>query len=120
TALSALAPSSSAAALLLAAPVLGRTAIVALMLSSAYVRKAGLGETLIKHLPVGPARIIIGIVVLVAVPVIGPWPIAAGAAAVFGVRFLAVRRLGGATGDVYGAAVDLTETAVLLAAVLNG
>ena len=34
------------------------------------------------------------------------------------VRYAAMVRLGGATGDVYGAAVELVETSALLAVVL--
>lgn len=42
------------------------------------------------------------------------------ALAMVAVSGLATRRLGGLTGDVYGAIVELSETATLLAAVVVG
>jgi len=41
---------------------------------------------------------------------------AVSAASMYGLTRLAMSRLGGLTGDVYGATVELAETAVLVAA----
>lgn len=103
---------------MIVAPVLGRLAIVALMFSTSYVRKAGLGEKLVQNLPVRSARILTAVCWLGAIPFAGFLPVLTAGFAVIGVRYLAIRRIGGATGDVYGAAVELTEAAVLVAVAL--
>jgi adenosylcobinamide-GDP ribazoletransferase len=106
---------------LLLAPVLGRTIIVLLLISTPYVRPAGLGTPYAQYLP----RLSGGaLVLLVAVGVVLLLGGLGGAAlAVLGVGFLGFRywllaRLGGATGDTLGAACELTEAAVLLGMVL--
>jgi adenosylcobinamide-GDP ribazoletransferase len=106
---------------LLLAPVLGRTVIVLLLVTTPYVRPAGLGTPYAQYLP----RLSCGaLVVLVAVGVVlllgGPGGVLL---AVLGVGFLGFRywlliQLGGATGDTLGAACELTEAAVLLGMVL--
>ncbi len=108
---------------LLLAPVLGRTVIVLLLLVTPYVRPAGLGAPYAESLP----RLSGGaVVVLVAVGVVlllgGP---GGAVLAALGVEFLGFRyglliRLGGATGDMLGAACELTEVGVLLGMVLLG
>lgn len=103
---------------LLAAPMLGRCAILALMLSMPYVSPNGLANKLLAHLPRKAAQIVAVAACLLAWPLAG-WPALVAACAVcWLVRRIALDRLGGATGDVYGAAVELTETAVLTAAAL--
>lgn len=103
---------------LLLAPVLGRASILALMLSTDYVRPQGLAEALLPQLPLSAARWVLAGCVIIAWVVLGLPAVAAGGLLLFWVRRTAVSRLGGATGDVYGAAVEMVETAVLIAAVL--
>jgi len=103
---------------LLLAPVLGRAAILVLMLTTDYVRPQGLAENLLQTLPVTPARWVLAGCVFVVLISLGLPSLAAGGLLLFWVRQTALARLGGATGDVYGAAVELVEAGVLIAAVL--
>ncbi|PWB51673.1 MAG: adenosylcobinamide-GDP ribazoletransferase [Nitrosomonadales bacterium] len=105
---------------LLLAPLLGRSALVALLLTTPYVRPGGMGSALASHLP----RIAALLALLLAAAGVlsagkpGWLALAAALAAWLLLRWLMVRRLGGTTGDTLGAAVELTETAVLLALAL--
>ena len=119
-ALAALVKAGAWAALLLA-PVLGRSALVALLLSTPYVRPGGMGSAMSAHLPRTAA--VLGLLlaaagVLVAGK-IGALALAVAVAAWLGLRWMMVRRLGGMTGDTLGAAVELTEVAVLVALALS-
>lgn len=106
--------------MLLLAPLLGRAALVALLLATPYVRPGGMGSALAAHLPRSAAVLAL---LLVAAAVLfagkaGGLALAAALAAWLLLRGLMMRRLGGATGDTLGAAVELTEVAVLLALAL--
>lgn len=95
-------------------PVLGRAAILALILALPYASAGGLGEVTHRHLP---RRAALGVVL--AVGLAGLWW-AAGtvlviAAVVVPWGLWLRRRLGGATGDAYGASVEVTELIALLA-----
>ena len=108
-------------ALLLAAPVLGRAALVALFLSTPYVRPGGLGAALAEHLPREAARKVLWATGLVLLPIAGLdllWPLATAAVIFLLLRHLLLRRLGGTTGDTAGALLELVETAALCAAAL--
>ena len=101
---------------LIAAHALGRTAALALMLTLPTARPAGLGAAYTTRLP----RRLVTVVVVVFVAAAASSGVAGLAAvgAVFGVVALtaavAHRRFGGLTGDVLGAAEQLSELAVLL------
>ncbi|WNB76330.1 adenosylcobinamide-GDP ribazoletransferase [Methylomonas koyamae] len=101
---------------LLVAPVLGRAAILLLMCSTAYVNPHGLAAKLLEQFPADAARWPISASAVLGWAVLG-WPplLAAGLVLVW-LRRSAIARLGGCTGDVYGAAVELVETAVITAA----
>jgi adenosylcobinamide-GDP ribazoletransferase len=103
---------------ILLAPVLGRTAVIALLLSTPYVRPGGLGEVLAAQMPRVPAWIVL-------IGVIAASAIANGFAALIGavltfvcMRRLMVRTIGGTTGDTAGALVEVTEATALIAAAL--
>jgi len=102
-------------------PVLGRTALVLLFLTTPYVRESGLGSLLAKHLP-RRARLGIVFFTLAAVPIIlgvdAFWLLLAVAGIFFALRTLMLRRIGGVTGDTAGALVEITETLMLLTAAL--
>jgi len=106
-------------AALLFVPLLGRAAILGLMLSAPYVSPQGLAEKLLQHLPITAARWVAGISLLIAVLVLGILPVLAASLLLAWIRHAALSRLGGVTGDVYGAAVELVETAALTFAVLR-
>ncbi|MCD2450162.1 adenosylcobinamide-GDP ribazoletransferase [Methylicorpusculum oleiharenae] len=100
---------------LLMVPMLGRLAIMALMLTAPYVRPGGLGEKMIVNLPVTLARLSLAAWLICAIWFAGWMPVLVALLVWLAIRYLALRRLGGVTGDVYGAAVELSEAAVLAA-----
>lgn len=106
---------------LLVTPVLGRSTLVLLFLTTPYVRPQGLGSLLANHLP-RQACIVMMIVTLAATPlIVGPAAIGlllAAAALFLLLRRRMLQRLGGTTGDTAGALVELTETVTLLVATL--
>ncbi|WP_440810918.1 adenosylcobinamide-GDP ribazoletransferase [Pseudomonas syringae] len=119
-ALLALIDSHSSMGLLLA-PLIGRSAMLALFLGTPYVRSGGLGQALADHLPRGPGRKVLLISAAVCVLLAG-WPgviaLLACAVSFFCLRQLMMRRLGGTTGDTAGALLELLELVVLLALAL--
>jgi len=100
------------------APLLGRTAILLLMLTADYVSPAGLAATWLAHADFRAMRWTVGAALLVALGLSGWLPLLAAGLVLWWLRRAALARLGGVTGDVYGAAVELVETAVLLAVAL--
>lgn len=108
---------------LVVTPVLGRTALVSLFITTPYARAQGLGSRLTDRLP-RVACIIVVAVTLAAVPLaIGSAaiaPLLTTACVFLMLRGRMVRRLGGTTGDTAGALVEITEAAVLLVAALTG
>lgn len=103
---------------ILMAPLLGRSAILMLMLSTPYVSPKGLAEILLQHLPTATARIVLAIALLPALLALGWATVLAVGLMVLAIRKAAIDRLGGATGDVYGAAVELGEAVALVAVAL--
>lgn len=99
---------------LLMTPILGRSAILALMLSMPYVNPKGLAAGMMAHLSRPTARSVLIASVVLGVFTLGVMPMVIAAVVLMLVRAAALQRLGGATGDVYGAAVELTETALLV------
>lgn len=97
--------------------MLGRSAIVLLLVTTPYVRPEGLGAAYADYLP----RLSCGaMVLLVALATVGLLEWQGGvllgvlAAGLFGMRHWLMVRIGGATGDTLGAACELAETAALL------
>lgn len=103
---------------LLIAPMIGRCAILALMLTTPYLRKNGLGSVLLQNLPLTPTKIILLGCLLLAVFTVGFVPIVLAMLMLWWIRKLAMQRLGGVTGDVYGAAVELVEVTLLVGFVI--
>jgi adenosylcobinamide-GDP ribazoletransferase len=103
---------------IVAAPVLGRATVIALLLGTPYVRPQGLGSVPAANLPRGAGRIVIGAVIAFAAIVDSiPALIAAGLAFLL-LRAMMMRTIGGTTGDTAGALVEVTEAAALVAAAL--
>ncbi len=106
---------------LVLAPVLGRGALLALFLTTPYVRPGGLGEVHARALPRRPAVIVV-LVIAAAIPMTmgsdGLWMLASVFTTFMLVRAAMLRRLGGATGDTAGAAVEIAEWAVLITAAM--
>ncbi|MCO8163057.1 adenosylcobinamide-GDP ribazoletransferase [Pseudomonas sp. 21LCFQ010] len=106
---------------LLLAPLIGRTALLGLFLSTPYVRAGGLGQALADHLPRRAGWQVSGVVVVACLLLGGASGVVAllVASTVFlWLRSLMLRRLGGTTGDTAGALLELLEVAVLVALAL--
>jgi adenosylcobinamide-GDP ribazoletransferase len=106
--------------LLIVIPLLGRTVLVILFLTTPYVRPRGLGAQLVQEIPRGMSLVV---VLLTAILVVG-WLGRSGvvlllcSALVFWfLRRLMLRRIDGTTGDTAGALVEIMETQALLVSV---
>ncbi len=95
-------------------PVMGRLAILILMLSTSYVRTAGLGEKLVANLPISATKAISLFSILISIYYLGIIPISFMLIMLIIISYQAKKRLGGLTGDVYGAAVELVEISIFL------
>jgi len=101
--------------ILLLAPVLGRTAIIALFLSTDYVRPGGLGEHLFTALPRHTAKqVVAAVLIIVFFFDYGLWLIVASGLCFFVLRMLMLKRLQGTTGDTAGAMVEVVELGALV------
>ncbi|RMQ47068.1 Cobalamin synthase [Pseudomonas cichorii] len=117
TAILALIETHNSIALLLA-PLIGRSAMLGLFLTTPYVRAGGLGQALADHLPRHSARWVLLLSAGACVMLAG-WAgliaLLVATGSFFWLRHLMLRRLGGTTGDTAGALLELLELAVLLA-----
>ena len=106
---------------LLLAPLLGRSALLGLFLTTPYVRPGGLGQVLAEQMPRDTSRIALGGVVLACLALGSSGWLAL--AATVGVGWLSrramCRRIGGTTGDTAGALLELVECAVLVVVALG-
>lgn len=105
---------------LLLAPLLGRSALVVLLLTTPYVRAGGMASAIAAHLPRTAALLVLLLVAAGAALAGKPGVLALVVVLVTLalLRWIMMRRLGGMTGDTLGAAVELTEVAVLVALAL--
>ena len=108
----------SVGSVLVAVPVLARAGTTWLLLTTAYVREEGMGATAARNLPRAPGFAAVTLAVLFGLFLTGTAGFAAlvagGILLVF-LRWLMQQRIGGVTGDTLGAAIELTETALLAA-----
>ena len=106
---------------LLAAPLLGRTALVWLFAFTPYVRPQGISSDLVQHLS-RRASLVSGTLALALVPwllgSLGIWLLLSTALSLWLLRAAMLRRLGGTTGDTAGATVELVEMVTLVVAAL--
>lgn len=113
-------PNAALVALLLV-PLLGRSALLALFLTTPYVRRGGLGQALADHLPRTLGWRVLLVSALAAVLLGGGSGLLAilVALVLFWLsRRLMCQRIGGTTGDTAGALLELLECAVLVALAL--
>ncbi|NDU85503.1 MAG: adenosylcobinamide-GDP ribazoletransferase [Ferrovum sp.] len=102
---------------LLLPPLLGRTALPILFLTTPYVRPGGLGHALSEHLPRGPVWVVCTMTlasVLVGFGRPGIATLAIAAATALWLHHRLMVRLRGTTGDTAGALVELVETATVV------
>ncbi len=107
---------------LVVAPLLGRVALVTLLLTTPYVRANGIGADHAARLPRVAA---VGVLAVTAIGVVawlewdGLWLLAAAAVAIYGLRYLMFHRLGGTTGDTLGASCEVVEATALVTLALT-
>ncbi len=109
-------------AMLLLASVAARTLIVALFLTTPYVRSGGLGESMASGLPESNARYVLIGAAALALLLFGAAGIVAvvvGAAWLLLFRARIMARVGGTTGDTTGAMVEIGEALILIALTLG-
>ena len=99
---------------LLWAPAVGRTIVIAAILWIPYIRPDGLGAVLVKTTPRMPARCLVFVVCLLVLLQLGVTTLLACVLVFITLRALLMDRLGGATGDAYGALIECIETTVLI------
>ena len=102
----------------IAAHCLARTGALVLMLTTALARHDGLGADYVRTLPI--ARAFFGIIFALVIGFIAldVWLIAAVVATIVGasvIRWWAQRKIGGITGDVLGAAEQISEALIYVA-----
>ncbi|MDP1557484.1 MAG: adenosylcobinamide-GDP ribazoletransferase [Nitrosomonas sp.] len=103
------------------ATMLGRTVLPLLFLTTPYVRSNGLGSILAANLPRRTSIIVVATTAALIPPFAGIqalWLLLSAFVIFWILRHLMLRRIGGTTGDTAGALVEITETTMLLAAVL--
>ena len=104
-------------AVLLVAPLIGRSALLAVFLTTPYVRAGGLGQALSDHLPRRAGWWVLGLSALGCVMLAGYaglWALVLATAGFVWLRRVVMRRLGGTTGDTAGALLELLEVLVLV------
>lgn len=102
-------------------PVLGRTALPLLFLTTPYVRPGGLGAVLAgyqRHRAGALVVLVTAIAVVAGLGAAALWLLLASAGVFLMLRSLMIKRLGGTTGDTAGALVEAIETAGLVTAAL--
>jgi adenosylcobinamide-GDP ribazoletransferase len=102
---------------LIIVPLIGRSALLGLFLTTPYVRAGGLGQALADHLPRSAGRQVLVVSALACVLIAGVSGVLALVLAGLGfvwLRQVMLRRLGGTTGDTAGAMLELLEVAVLV------
>jgi adenosylcobinamide-GDP ribazoletransferase len=102
---------------LIIVPLIGRSAMLGLFLTTPYVRAGGLGQALADHLPRLAGKQVLAVSGLACVLIAGLSGVLAVvlAALVFvWLRQVMLRRLGGTTGDTAGALLELLEMVLLV------
>ncbi|MHA6126048.1 adenosylcobinamide-GDP ribazoletransferase [Pseudomonas fluorescens group sp. PF-1] len=102
---------------LIIVPLLGRSALLGLFLTTPYVRAGGLGQALADHLPRSAGKQVLAVSGLACVLIAGLSGFFAVVLAVVlfaWLRRVMLRRLGGTTGDTAGALLELLEVAMLV------
>jgi adenosylcobinamide-GDP ribazoletransferase len=107
--------------LLAIVPVLARSALVLLFVTTPYVRTKGLGSQLAEYLPRRTSIIVIFFTASIVIGLLdqsGFWLVLILICLFYVLRMLMLQRIGGMTGDTAGAMLEISETVTVLAVVL--
>jgi adenosylcobinamide-GDP ribazoletransferase len=110
-----------AMALLIVVPLIGRTLLLVLFLTTPYVRSRGLASQLVQEMPRGKSLVVVLLTAILVVGWLGRIGIVLllSSALVFWLLHrLMIKRIGGTTGDSAGAVVEIVETQALLVLVV--
>ncbi|WP_030131693.1 adenosylcobinamide-GDP ribazoletransferase [Pseudomonas sp. QTF5] len=102
---------------LIIVPLISRSALLGLFLTTTYVRPGGLGQALADHLPRLAGQQVLAISAVACVLMAGlsgVWALVLATVLFVWLRQVMVRRLGGTTGDTAGALLELLEMVVLV------
>lgn len=99
---------------LIIVPLLGRSALLGLFLTTPYVRAGGLGQALADHLPRRAGWWVLGLSALACALMAGIVAVLISVVMFVWLRQVMMRRLGGTTGDTAGALLELLEMAVVV------
>ena len=116
-ALSAITPQQMFTAAI-AAHCLARAGALALMLTTSLARHEGLGSDYVKSLRRSPTVISLVVSLFFVIFLVGVWSIAVIVATIAGamtIRWWSIKKIGGITGDVLGAAEQVSEALILIA-----
>jgi adenosylcobinamide-GDP ribazoletransferase len=102
---------------LIVAPLIGRTVILLLFVSTRYANPQGMAQQIIENLPRNIASGIIAVCLLIGI-FFSFWGIVFSLIGFWLLRRLMLKRLGGCTGDTTGASVEISEMLFLLGASL--
>lgn len=109
--------------MLIGVPLLGRAAVVVLMVTTPYARPGGMGEGSALYAPKAGAIVSVMMAVtlwLFMTGVTGILPLLMLGLLLARWRYLLIRRLGGTTGDTAGALVEMAELTLLVGFLLVG
>lgn len=104
-------------AVLLIVPLIGRSVLLGVFLTTPYVRAGGLGQALADHLPRKAGWWVLSLSAAACVGlagIAGVWALLLTALGFAWLRHVMMRRLGGTTGDTAGALLELLEVLVLV------
>lgn len=102
-------------------PMIGRTMVPILFLTTPYVRSGGLGVALANNLPRRATSVVSVFTVALSIWVdpTALWALIASGLVFLGLRMWMLQRITGTTGDTAGALIELTEVVLLTAASLS-
>ncbi|MDX2502951.1 MAG: adenosylcobinamide-GDP ribazoletransferase [Gammaproteobacteria bacterium] len=108
------------AAFLIAVPMLSRSLILILFMTTLYVRDSGLGSAFFEYLPNEKLLWSVLIISAISYLILGSFfSLLLVAITVIVLRAMMIKRIGGMTGDTLGATVEITEAVALLGLVFS-
>jgi len=108
---------SYSSGIIILAPVIGRSMILLLFVTTQYVRTQGIATQMVANLPRNPSWWIIGLAGLLGI-FTSLWSLVFVLLGFWLLRRMMLKQLGGCTGDTVGATVEISEMLWLIGAVL--